>query len=84
MSHELRKKIIEQQVKGKGYETISKHLDVLLTTAAQIIWKFKVHGTEENLSGSDHKRKTDKLKRGIMCTVTAEPRATSTEVMVEL
>ena len=44
LSEEIRKKIIEKRGKGKGYKTISKQLDVPVTTVANIIKKFKVHG----------------------------------------
>ena len=64
LSQEIRKKIIDKHVKGKGYKTISKQLDVPVTTAAQIIQKFKVHRTVANLPGRGCRRKTDdKLKR---------------------
>lgn len=48
LSQEIRKKIMEKHVKGKGYKTISKQLDVPVTTVAHIIQKFKVHGTVAN------------------------------------
>ncbi len=66
MSQEIRKKIIDKHVKGKGYKTISKQLDVPVRTLAHI-QKFKVHGTVANLPGRGCKRKfEDKLKRRVI------------------
>lgn len=68
----------DKHVKGKGYKTISKQLDVPVTTAAQIIQKFKVHRTVANLPGRGCRRKTDdKLKRRRIRMETKEPRTTS-------
>ena len=81
MSQEIRKKIIDKHVKGKGYKTISKQLDIPVTTVAHIIQKFMVQGTVVNLLGRGRKRKMyDKLKRGIIRMVTKEPRTTSKEI----
>lgn len=45
LSEEIRNKIIGKHVKGGGYKTIFKQLDVPVTTVARIIKKFMVHGT---------------------------------------
>lgn len=37
LSQEMRKKIIDKHVNCKGYKTISKQLDVSVTTAAHVI-----------------------------------------------
>ena len=85
LSQEIRKKIIDKHVKGKGYKTISKQLDIPVTTVAHIIQKFKVQGTVANLPGRGRKRKIDdKLKRRIIRMVTKEPRTTSKEIRGEL
>src|SRR4029434_3361368 len=85
LSQEIRKKIIDKHVKGKGYKTISKQLDIPVTTVAHIIQKFKVQGTVANLPGrGGRKRKIDdKLKRWIIRMVTKEPRTTSNEIRGE-
>ena len=83
LSQEIRKKIIDKHV--KGYKTISKQLDIPVTTVAHIIQKFKVQGTVANLPGRGCKRKIDyKLKRRIIRMVTKEPRTTSNEIRVEV
>lgn len=67
LPQENRKKMIGNHDKGKGYKTISKQLDVPVTTVARIIQKFKVHRTVVNLPGRGHKRKIDdKLKRRLI------------------
>ncbi|KAG2469162.1 TCB1 transposase, partial [Polypterus senegalus] len=84
VSQEIRKKIIDKHVKGKGYKTISKQLDVPVTTVAHIIQKFKIHGTVANLPGRGRRRRIDKSKRRIIRMVTKEPRKTSKEIQGEL
>lgn len=59
--------MIDKHVNGKDYKTISKQLDVPVTTVAHIIQKFKVQGTADNLPGGGRKRKIDdKLKRRLI------------------
>lgn len=41
----------------KGYKTVSKELDVPMTTVANIIKMFKAHGMAANISGCGRKRK---------------------------
>lgn len=85
LSQEIRKKIKDKHVKRKGYKTISKQLDVPVTTVAHIIQKFKVYGTVANLPGCVRRRKIDdKLKRRITRMVTKEPRTTSKQIRGEL
>lgn len=53
------KKISDKHVKGKGYETIAKLLDIPLTTVAQTSW------TGANLPGCGCRRKfEDKFEEG--------------------
>src|SRR4029434_5254439 len=85
LSQEIRKKIIDKHVNGKGYKTISKQFDIPVTTVALIIQKFKVQGTVANLPGRGCKRKIDdKLMRRIIQMVTKVPRTTSKEIRGEL
>uniref|UniRef100_A0A3P8W165 Uncharacterized protein n=1 Tax=Cynoglossus semilaevis TaxID=244447 RepID=A0A3P8W165_CYNSE len=85
LSQDIRKKIIDKHLKGKGYKTISKQLEVPVTTVPHIIQKFKTHGTVANLPGRGRKRKIDdKLKRRIVRIVSKEPRTTSKEIKGEL
>uniref|UniRef100_A0AAY3ZXN4 FISNA domain-containing protein n=1 Tax=Denticeps clupeoides TaxID=299321 RepID=A0AAY3ZXN4_9TELE len=67
------------------YKTISKQLDVPVTTVAHIIQKFKIRGTVANLPGRGRRRKIDdKSKRRIIRMVTKKPRKTSKEIQGEL
>ena len=85
LSQDIRKKIIDKHLKGAGYKTISKQLEVPVTTVAHIIQKFKTHGTVANLPGRGRKRKIDdRLKRQIVRIVSKEPRTTSKEIKGEL
>ncbi|KAI4903754.1 hypothetical protein NFI96_023333, partial [Prochilodus magdalenae] len=85
LSQDIRNRIIDKHVKGKGYKTISKQLDVPLTTVAYIIQKFRIHGTVAHLPGRGRRRETDdKSKRRIIRMVTKEPRKTSKEIKGEL
>lgn len=54
---ETKKRIIAKHGQGKGYKTISKQLDVPLTTPANIIMKFEVYSTVAKLSEHGCKRK---------------------------
>lgn len=63
LSEEIRKKIIDKHGKGKGYKTISKQLDVPVTTVANIIKKFKVHGTVANLPGAAARGKSTPIEQ---------------------
>ena len=58
-SEDIRKKVIAKHGQGKGYKTISKELNVPVTTVANVIKKFKAHGTVANISGRGHKRKIE-------------------------
>src|SRR4029434_157848 len=84
LSQEIRKKIIDKHVNGKGYNTISKQLDIPVTTVAHIIQKIKVQGTVANLPGRGCKRKIDDKLRRIIQMVTKVPRTTSKEIRGEL
>ncbi|KAK3511176.1 hypothetical protein QTP70_032221, partial [Hemibagrus guttatus] len=49
---QMRKKVIEIYQSGKGYKAISKALGLLRTTVRAIIYKWRKHGTVENLPRS--------------------------------
>uniref|UniRef100_A0A3P9KW98 Transposase Tc1-like domain-containing protein n=1 Tax=Oryzias latipes TaxID=8090 RepID=A0A3P9KW98_ORYLA len=83
LSQDIRNKIIDKHRKGKGYKTISKQLEVPVTTVAHIIQK--THGTVANLTGRGRKREIDdKVRKRIVGTVSKEPRTTSKDVKGEL
>ena len=55
----IREEVIVKHSQCKGYKNIFKELDVLVTTVANVINTFKIHGTigklEENWSKIDRK-----------------------------
>lgn len=62
LPEEVIQKIKANQEQYEGYKSISRDLDV--PVSAVVIKKFKVHGTDTNLTG--HKRKVDqRLQRRI-------------------
>lgn len=78
-------KIIDQHIKGKGYKTISKQLEVPVTTVANIVRKVKDHGSVANLPGRGRKKKIDPGLIGrIERMVDKEPKKTSKEIQAEL
>uniref|UniRef100_A0A8C7X392 Transposase n=1 Tax=Oryzias sinensis TaxID=183150 RepID=A0A8C7X392_9TELE len=84
LSQDIGNKIIDKHRKDKGYKTISKQLEVPVTTVAHIIQRFKKHGTVANLPGRGRKRKIDdKLRRRIV-ELFPEPRTTSKDIKGEL
>lgn len=75
------KRIINKHVKDKGYNTMSKQLNVSVTTDAHNIQKFKVDKTVANLNGCRRRRKMDdKLKKQMIPIATKEITATFKEI----
>ena len=56
-SEDIRKKGTAKHGQSKGDKTISKKLDVPVTTVASVIKRFKAPGTVANTSGHGQKRK---------------------------
>lgn len=81
LSQEVRRIIIDEHVKGKGYETISKQLDVLVTTVAQ---KFKIQPVAYLPRHGCRRKIDDKPNRRIIRIVTKEHRKPSKEIKGEL
>ena len=62
LSEDLRTKIVEKHgLKSQGYKSISRDLDVPVSTVRNVIKKFTAHGTVANLPGQNggQKRKID-------------------------
>ena len=49
LSEEVRHKIVAKHGQSQGYKSISRDLDVPVSTARNVIKKFKAHGTAANL-----------------------------------
>ena len=74
LSEDLRTKIVEKHGQSQGYKSISRDLDVPVSTVRNVIKKFTAHGTVANLPGRGRKRKIDeRLQRRIVRMVDKEP-----------
>ena len=81
LSEDLRTKIVEKYQQSQGYKSISRDLDVPLSTVRNIIKKFAIHGTVANLSGRGWKRKIDeRLQRKLVRMVDKQPQTSSKEI----
>ncbi|KAK3556965.1 hypothetical protein QTP70_022309 [Hemibagrus guttatus] len=81
----MRKKVIEIYQSGKGYKAISKALELPRTTVRAIIYKWRKHGTVENLPRSVRPTKiTPRAQRQLIQEVTKDPTTTSKELQASL
>lgn len=70
---------------SQGYKSISKDLNVPVSTVRSVINKCKAHGTVANLPRCGRKRKIDeRFQRKIVRMVDKEPRLTSKQVQAVL
>ena len=85
LSEDLRTHIVEKHQQHQGYKSISRDLNVPLSTVRNIIKKFTTHGTTANLPGHGRKRKMDeRLQRRIVRMVDKQPQTTSKEIQAVL
>ena len=88
LSEEVRHKIVAKHGQSQGYKSISRDLDVPVSTVRNVIRKFKAHGTVANLPGcgpQGHKRKLDRrLQRRIVRMVEKAPRSTAKQIQADL
>ncbi len=82
---DLREKIVEKHGQSQGYKSISRDLNVPVSTVCNIIKRFTAHGTVANLPGCGRKSKiNEKLQRRIVRMVDKEPRLTSKQIRADL
>ncbi|KAK3540398.1 hypothetical protein QTP70_030411, partial [Hemibagrus guttatus] len=82
---QMREKVIEIYQSGKGYKAISKALGLPQTTVRAIIYKWRKHGTVENLPRSGRPNKiTPRAQRQLIQEVTKDPTTTSKELQASL
>ncbi|KAK3574884.1 hypothetical protein QTP86_018348 [Hemibagrus guttatus] len=82
---QMRKKVIEIYQSGKGYKAISKALELPRTTVRAITYKWRKHGTVENLPRSVRPTKiTPRAQRQLIQEVTKDPTTTSKELQASL
>ena len=85
LSEDLKNKIVKKHEQCQGYKSISKDLEVPVSTVRRVIKKFKEHGTVANLPRSGRKRKIDdRFQRKIVQMVGKNPRLTSKQVQAAL
>ncbi|CAJ0924619.1 unnamed protein product [Ranitomeya imitator] len=85
LSEDLRNLIVRKHEQSQGYKSISKDLNVSVSTVRSVIKKFKAHGTVANLPRCGRKRKIDKrFQRKIVRMLDKEPRLTSKQVQAAL
>ncbi|KAI4872702.1 hypothetical protein NFI96_007522 [Prochilodus magdalenae] len=85
LSEDLRSKIVRKRGQSQGYKSISKELNVPVSTMRSVIKKFKAHGTVANLPRCGRKRKLDeRFQRKIVRMVDNELRLTSKQVQAAL
>ncbi|CAJ0968338.1 unnamed protein product [Ranitomeya imitator] len=82
---DLRNQIVRNHEQSQGYKSISKDLNVPVSTVRSVIKKCKAHGTVANLPRCGRKRKIDKrFQRKIVRMLDKEPRLTSKQVQAAL
>ncbi|CAJ0933209.1 unnamed protein product, partial [Ranitomeya imitator] len=85
LSEDLRNQIVRKHEQSQGYKSISKDLNVPVSTVHSVIKKFKAHVTVANLPRCGRKRKIDKrFQRKIVRMLDKEPRLTSKQVQAAL
>ena len=85
LSEEVRHKIVAKHGQSQGYKSISRDLDIPVSTVHNVIRKFKARGTAANLPGRGHKRKLDwRLQRRIVRMVEKAPQSTAKQIKVDL
>ncbi|CAJ0966069.1 unnamed protein product [Ranitomeya imitator] len=78
LSEDLRNQIVRKHEQSQGYKSVSKDLNVPVSTVRSVIKKFKAHDTVANLPRCGWKRKIDKrFQRKIVRMLDKEPRLTS-------
>ena len=85
LSEDLRTKILEKHGQSQGYKSISRDVDLSVSTVRYVIKKFTAHGTVANLPGRGRKRKIDeRLQQRIVPMVDKEPWSTSKQIQADL
>ncbi len=79
------RKIVKKHGQSQGYKSISRDINVPVSTVRNIIKRFTAHGTVANLPGRGRKSKNnEKLQWRIVRMVDKEPRLTSKQSQADL
>ena len=80
MSEDLRTNIVEKHEQSQGYKSISRDLDVPVSTVRNVIKMFTAHSTVTNLPGRRGKRKMYERLQGKILMVEKESQSTSKQI----
>ena len=76
---------MEKHRQSQGYKSISRDLNVPVSTECNIIKCFTAHGTVANLPGRGWKSKiSEKLQQKVVSMVNTEPRLTSKQIQADM
>ena len=76
---------MKKHQQSQGYKSISRDLNVPVSTVHNTIKRFTAHSTVANLPGCGQKSKiTEKLQRRVVRMVDTEPRLTSQQIQAHL
>ncbi len=82
---DLRENFVGKHGQSKGYKSISRDLNVPVSTVRNIIGRFTARGTVANLRRRGRKSKIyEKLQRSIVQMVDKDPRLTSKQIQADL
>ncbi|XP_068111826.1 uncharacterized protein [Hyperolius riggenbachi] len=85
ISEDIRGKVVEAHKNGKGYRSISKELDLPITTVRKIICKWKKFSTVATLPRSGRPTKISaKARRTIVKQMTTNPGVTAKDLQASL
>src|SRR4029434_7992217 len=85
LSEGLRTKIVEKHGQSQGYKSISRDLNVPVSSVRNVIKKFTAPGIVPNLPGHGRKRKIDeRLQQRIFRMVDKKPRTTLKQIQADL
>ena len=75
---------MEKHGQSQGYKSISRDLDIPVSTVRNVIKKFTAHGSVANLPGRGRNRKIDERLQGrIVRMVDKEPQSTSKQIQAD-
>lgn len=84
-SFEVRQKIVNAHKQGSGYKSISKRFEVPVSTVRNIIKKYGVFKTIQNLTGRGRKKKlSPRTVRKVIREVEKDPKTTCKKVVQQL
>ena len=85
LSEKVSEKVVAKHGQPQGYSSISRDLEVPLSTVHNVIKTFKAHGTVANLPGRGCKRSIDqRFQRMIVQMVEKGPQTPAKQIQADL